>query len=653
MCLIALCMVTVMLTTNLQASQQPLTMVNTKTVFAHKKNEHVYWEALIQVANGNKEAALSIIEKFKDALPMTMPFSWQEKRPRTINAFFDKLFLDSVKYYPETLTFLGLFESIGIKEHNAQLTDISVERFVHSLEDAKKNLRLMNSYSYQDLSPDQKVSYETFSWLLNHEVAGEQFLFHNYSITQFSGILSGITIVLTQLHKIETMEDVEHYIARLTRIPYQIQQAAEFITLQEEKGILPPRFVVERVIDIIKKSTPEDIKENVFYAHLKQNLDKLNLEDKDALLEKVEMVIGRDVYAAYHMLENHFTMLLDKVQTNNGVWSLPDGDAYYAYMLQGQTTTDLSADEIYALGLQEVEKIHSEMRRILALENLNDPNKEVGALMQSLSENPQFYYPNTDDGRAKCVADFERIIERSRKELAHLFGLKPQIGVKMQRVPMHEEQCSPGAYYLPPSIDGSRAGVFYVNLRDMAEVPTYGMETLTIHEAEPRHHFQLALQSVVNIPILRKLGEYTAHAEGWALYAEKLAYEYGFYSSSFAQIGHLQDELMRAVRLVVDTGIHHKRWTREQAIDYMQKATGYHYKTVVSEVERYFVLPGQACAYKIGQLKILELRQRARKTLGDQFDIREFHDVILRTAAVPLTILEQVIDTYIENKLTP
>ncbi|HSW73680.1 MAG TPA: DUF885 domain-containing protein, partial [Candidatus Limnocylindria bacterium] len=293
--------------------------------------------------------------------------------------------------------------------------------------------------------------------------------------------------------------------------------------------------------------------------------------------------------------------------------------------------------------------IQAVMAAIFSTIGISTQDKSVGVLMQELSQDPQFYYPNTAAGRQECLTDYQTILERSRKELAHLFDLKPKMSVKIQQVPAHEELGKPMAYYFRPSMDGSRPGIFFANLRNMAEVPTYGMETLTIHEAEPGHHFQIALQQEMPLPIIRKITTYTAYAEGWALYTEKLAYEHGFYSSPYAQLGHLQDELLRAARLVIDTGIHHKRWSREQAIEYMKDVTGYHHDSAVTEVERYFVLPGQACAYKVGQLKILELRQRAKVALGDRFNIKEFHNVILKTATVPLTILESVIDEYIQK----
>jgi uncharacterized protein (DUF885 family) len=310
----------------------------------------------------------------------------------------------------------------------------------------------------------------------------------------------------------------------------------------------------------------------------------------------------------------------------------------------------LSADEIHALGLQEVAQIHQQMRQILKDEHLDDPDKDVVRLVQELAKNPELYFPDTVAGRKECLDGYQAILERSRKELGHLFDLKPRAGVTIQQVPEHEQDGAAAAYYIVPSIDGSRPGAFFANLSQLDEMPKYGMETLTIHEAEPGHHFQFAVQYEMDIPILRKMGMYTAYCEGWALYAEKLAYEHGFYSSAFAKLGHLQDELLRAARLVVDTGIHHKRWAREQAIAYMQQAIGYKYGMAFSEVERYFIMPGQACAYKIGQLKILELRKRAQQKLSTKFDIKEFHNVVLGVANVPLVILEEVVDQYIADK---
>jgi len=640
---------TIQSTQKIGASKQGIT--GSKALFAHKNNADHYWQALGLLATGDKEGALKVVEAIRNESPMSFARTWQEDQPHTIDDFFNKLFMSTVLRDPQALSELGLFESIGIRDHNAHLTDVSLDALQQNLEDAQENLRRLNQYRIEDLGHDQKISYKVFAWTLNHAVDGGKFILHDYKIHQMDGVLASLSALLTQFHAIETEQDVHNYIARLRAIPTQFAQITEVLAEQQIRGIVPPSFTVEKVITILKALTPEQVDQNIFYTHLQEQTTKINIPNRAAVLAQAHQVIADEVYPAYKMLQNFYTQQLDVAQANNGVWALPDGDAYYAYMLQHHTTTNLSADEIHALGIQEVKQIHAEMRKILASENRDDASKGVGVLVQELSKDPQFYYPNTQEGRTQCLADYVKILERSRKELGHLFDLKPQVGVSIQPVPAHEQEGMPGAYYFRPSMDGSRAGIFFANLRDMTEVPHYGMETLTIHEAEPGHHFQLALQAVMNIPMLRKNSGYTAYCEGWALYTEKLAYEHGFYSSSWSKLGHLRDELLRAARLVVDTGIHHKRWTREQAIEYMEQATGFHHNSAVTEVERYFVLPGQACAYKIGQLKILELRKRAKEQLGDKFDIKAFHNVVLGVAAVPLTVLEEAVDHYISAVL--
>ena len=621
------------------------------SVFAEKQHADLYWQALLEVAYGNKEAALKIVDAIRRDIPASITATWKDPKEDHIDAFFDKLFLDSVFHNAQMLSQLGLFESIGIYEHATELTDVSVQMLLKSFQDAQQNLAHLKSYPFEKLSEEQKISYKIFSWMLQHAVEGEKFLFHEYKINQLYGTPQELTPLFTQFHQLETLQDVENYIVRLGKIPQQFAQAQEYLEQQKDRGIVPPRFTVEKVITILRRTVEDAADKNIFYTHLQAQLTKLNLPNEHELLEKTRLVLEQDVYPAYHQLEEYFTQLRAVAQTNNGVWALPDGDEYYAYMLKYHTTTDLSADEIHELGLHEVAQIHRQMRQILKDENLNDPDKDVVVLVQELSKNPEFYFSNTPEGRNECLAGYQAILERSRKELGHLFSLKPRAGVTIQQVPQHEQDGARAAYYIVPSIDGSRPGTFFANLSLLDEMPKYGMETLTIHEAEPGHHFQFAVQYEMNIPILRKMGMHTAYAEGWALYAEKLAYEQDFYSSAFSKLGHLEDELLRAARLVVDTGIHHMRWTREQAIAYMQQAIGYKYGMASSEVERYFVMPGQACAYKVGQLKILELRKRAQEKLGAKFDIKEFHNVVLGVANVPLVVLEEVVDQYIAHKL--
>jgi uncharacterized protein (DUF885 family) len=605
----------------------------------------------MKMSHNDTKTATAIIEALNANSSLTATLAWKEHNPATIDELFDKLFLVYVAYDPQLISKLGLFEPLGIREHNAHLTDVSPEIMFHLLEAKKKLLEQLNIYTTASMTHEQVVSHKIFSWMLNHELAGEPFILHDYKINQMTGTLSDLTLLFTQIHLLKTTDDVRNYISRLTKIPAQLDQAVRMLQLQEKKGILPPRFTIEKVIATITQSLPEKPTNHLFYQHLAEQIAATTIDNQALLLAQAEEAITQSVIPAYNALLNQFKQLLELAHDNHGLWALPQGEAYYTYMLKFHTTTDLSADEIHNLGLKEVAQIQQAMRSILTTVGRTDATKPLGELMQELAQDRQFYYTNDDAGRAACLNDYRRILGRSRTALAHLFDIKPTTGVRIERMPLNEEAGNPAAYYCEPSIDGSRPGTFFANLRDMNELPKYGMETLTIHEAEPGHHFQIALQQEMDMPILRKMAIYTAYVEGWALYTEKLAYEEGFYSSPYMQLGHLQDELLRAARLVVDTGIHAKRWSREKAIEYMKETTGYHHNAAVTEVERYFVLPGQACAYKIGQLKILELRQRAKDALEKKFDIKKFHNVILTTGAVPLDILEEVIDQYIHDEL--
>lgn len=599
-------------------------------------------------AKTNKEIALNLAAKMKAGA------AGLNDDEKTLNDFLDNFFITTMRQAPQALSMLGLFESVGIRDHNAHLNDVSPEAIGHALTIRKHLSQQLKKYSPTDLSGDLRISYDVAQWSLDHALEGEPFLFHDYRVTQLIGILSDISSLMTQIHRLKDGQDVDHYLARLRAMPIQIYQTVDLLSHQEHEGIIAPTFALEKVIKIIRSLTPEIVSDHIFYKYLADHIAATNHHDSDTALTQAYEIIANHIYPAFSRLQNYVTHQMIHHRSCNGVWALPDGDNYYAYTLKRHTTTNLTADQIHELGLKEVARIHEQMRIIFESEGIIDPSKTVGQMVQELADNADFFYEQTEEGCKQCVADFESILERCRKELYPLFDLKPSAPVQVHPVPLHQQEGAPGAYYCDPSLDGSRPGVFFINLRDMKEVPKYGMETLAVHEAEPGHHFQLALQQEMDMHIGRKASAveclYTAYIEGWALYTERLAYEQGFYSSSWSKLGHLQDELLRAARLVVDTGIHKKRWTRDQAIEYMIQATGYHRNTVVTEVERYFVWPGQACSYKIGQLKILKLRTRAQDALGSKFDIRDFHNIVLAIGAVPLVVLEKAVDEYIDDK---
>jgi uncharacterized protein (DUF885 family) len=600
-----------------------------------------YWQALVQIAQNNQEQAQAIITALQARQIPSASITWKEPTSDAIDSFFDHYFIVEVSRDPQTLTALGLFEKLGVQDHNSHLNPVSPAHIKDRFTRKKHCLSLLEQYDYENLTDDQKLSYKIFRWLLTHGVEGEKFLFHDYFVNHMDGVIAELSMVMTQYHPLNTKDDVRTYIDRLRAIAEQLSQTIELLKHQKSSGIKPPDFALKKVMLVLEKTTPSDVTNCVFYTHLANALSKIDGINKKEILTQAHEILEHQVYPAYRKLHELCTQIVKEAPSNNGVWALPHGDEYYAHMLKHHTTTNLTADEIHQIGLQEVSKIHKLMRTILKSVGIKDSRKTVGELMHTLSKDPQHYFPNTAQGKQQCLQRFHSILERCNKELVPFFDMIPKAPLRIQQTPAHEEDGAPIAYYVPPSIDGSRPGTFFANLGNMATCPMYGMETLTVHEAVPGHHFQLSLQQEMDLPILRRIGNFNAYTEGWALYVEKLAYEKNFFSSPLDQLGHLQDELLRAVRLVVDTGIHSKRWSREKAIDYMYKATGYDMDAVVAEIERYFVLPGQACSYKIGQLKILELRKKLLKKQGKNFDIKKFHNVVLKLGACPLEILEE------------
>jgi uncharacterized protein (DUF885 family) len=392
-------------------------------------------------------------------------------------------------------------------------------------------------------------------------------------------------------------------------------------------------------------------KENILYTSFVEKLDKIPAESmaqavRERLLSEVDSAISAHVYPAYSTFITYYEQLQPKASGNNGVWALPDGEAFYNYAVRQHTTTEMSADEVHQLGLSEVARIEAEMNEILVAQGLAEGS--VGARVDQISKRPEQLYPDTDEGRAQIIADFQTIIDEIDAGLGDTFNVRPKAGVKVERVPEFREKTAPGAYYNPPAFDGSRPGIFYINLRNTAEIARFGMRTLAYHEAIPGHHFQTTIQQeLTGVPMFRKVLPFTAFSEGWALYTERLAWEMGFQKDPLDNLGRLQAEMFRAVRLVVDTGLHAKRWTREQAIAYMLEKTGMPQTDVVAEIERYLVNPGQALAYKVGMNKILELRERAKAALGTKFSLARFHDFVLTGGDMPLTQFEARIDGWI------
>ena len=573
-------------------------------------------------------------------------------KPVNINLFFGRTFLKFALQSPEMLSQIHVLESFGISGHNAHLDDESMAAGDRMFEQVREARKVLLTYADDDLSKQDRLSKRVMLSMADMMLEGEKYRYDNYPVNQLFGIQNNFPSFMESTHQVHSVGDAEDYISRLSEVGRQFDQVLDGLKHREELGVLPPQFVVTKVLEEMHKFVGTPPEKNILMVSLTDKMKQAGLDPDDqkrlALAARDEIV--RTVYPAYGRLIDYFTALDDKVSENNGVWALPDGDEYYAFAVRVFTTTDYTPQYIHDFGLREVDRIQGEILKILADQGWDVSGGFTDAI-SNLAKDPDFYYSDSAEGRQQILADYQAIIDEVSAGLDPYFDVKALTPVEVKRVPEFKEKTAPGAYYQPGAMDGSRPGQFFANLYDIKATPKYGMRTLAYHEAVPGHHFQLTVaQQQKQLPFFRRLIPIPAYSEGWGLYAERIAWELGFEKDPYDNIGRLQAELFRAVRLVVDTGIHYKRWSREQAIDYMLANTGMAESDVVAEIERYFVMPGQALAYKIGMTKILELRSLAQRELGDDFDIREFHNVVLTNGALPLNILEDVVKDWIAGK---
>ncbi len=590
-------------------------------------------------------------------------------KPFNIKHFYDKVFVEFAIDSPELTTAMGI--PVLYDRYKDELDDISDAKNWENFNKMKENYETLMSYDFDNQSEKNKLNTKILAFYIKGEMDSEPFFYHGYPVNQMGGVQNSLPSLMESAHKLEDKSDVEAYISRLSKFDTKFEQLKESLEISESKGIIPPKFIIARVLsemngfigtnDVLTNKELSNtivsfVKSNILYTNFEMKIDEiedLTQDEKDSFKQQVENEISTTVFGAYQSLINYFESLYDKATTDAGVWKLPDGNAYYQHQLKGSTTTDLSPEEVHQIGLSEVARIQHEMRDILVSEGYTDSTKTIGVTIQELNKEDRFLFPNTDEGRQMVIEEYDRILSEISAGLDDAFDIRPKAGLEVKRVPQFKEEGSAGAYYNAPAMDGSRGGVFYANLRNVHESVKFGMKTLAYHEGIPGHHFQIAIQSELEgVPVFRTIGLFSAYTEGWALYTERLAWELGFYDNDpFGNLGRLQAEMFRAVRLVVDTGIHYKKWTREEAIAYMVKNTGMTTTEVTTEIERYIVWPGQACSYKIGMIKILELREKAKAKLGDQFSLKEFHNVVLKNGAVPLAILEEIVDDYIARTL--
>lgn len=575
-----------------------------------------------------------------------------EDQSAAINAWFEEAWESEVARSPEQQTFLG-------RKTNYDQWDDPSDEFAqedHRIEQAKlAEMRAM--FDAGKLDASARLSYRLFEYSAERSEKAFPYRNHWYRFSHFRAPHSSAPAFLINQHKIDTVADAEAYIARLEGLKANFaghQKAAED---QFERGIYPPKWSYAKMIETAKNivtGAPFDNsgRPSTILADFTDKIGKLDASPaaKAALKKRAEAALLKSVRPAYQNLVAMFERQMAIASNDDGAWKLPEGDAYYNVQLERMTTTQMTADEIHDLGLREVARIHAEMDAIRKKVGFKGDLKAFFAFMRE-DKDKRFTYPDTDEGRERYLVEATAAIDAMRARLDELFITKPKADMIVKRVEPFREKSAGKAFYQRPAPDGSRPGVYYANLYEMAAMPTYQLEALAYHEGIPGHHMQIAIaQELEDVPSFRRFGGFTAYSEGWGLYSEWIAKEMGFYSDPYSDFGRLAMELWRAGRLVVDTGIHQKRWTRQQAIDWLIENTPNAEGDAESSIERYVVMPGQATAYKVGMLKIQELRARAEKKLGRKFDVREFHDAVLRNGAAPLAILEENIDAWIATK---
>ena len=587
----------------------------------------------------------------KNTVETTTSVAAEQTENERIDAWFEERFEAGVAKYPQFMT------QLGMKTDYDKWNDPSKVFYLNGLDETREELEyLKTNFDFDKLDESHKISYRLFEKNAKQDLDGADWWGYGYSFNQMFGQQSGIPSFLINYHRIDSIEDAQAYIARLNNVKTYLGQHVANSKASAAKGIQPPTFVYDYVIsdaeNVLQGAPFTEDGTSTLLADFEKKIsdEKLNLsaEDKDRLMKQASDALLTSFSPAYEGLIAEMKAQKANSTPDDGVWKLPKGDAFYKRRLSMMTTTDMTATEIHDLGLAEVARIHGEMREIMKTVGFEG---ELQDFFVHLKEDPAQTYEDSDAGRDAYLADATAMIDTMKGRLDEVFLRKPKADLEVKRVEAFREKSAGKAFYNRPAPDGSRPGRYYANLYRIGDMPKYQMEALAYHEGIPGHHMQLAIaQELEGIPKFRKFGGYTAYTEGWGLYSEFLPKEMGFYSDPYSDFGRLAMEIWRAARLVVDTGIHDKKWTRQQAIDYLLENTPNPEGDCIKAIERYIVMPGQATAYKIGMLKIQALREDAKSRLGDKFDIREYHEIVLAEGAVPLDILEERVEAWVKSK---
>ena len=594
---------------------------------------------------------------YKKLLFIILPFllfsctsNVDEEEVKKARQFFESVFQDTVLDSPEFQA------SLGYKSNYDKWDDITWQASRQRAYRAKDDLDyLEKNIDFDKLDENTKISYRLMVKRLQRKIDNDNFIFHNYLITHRGGKHSSIPSFLINYHRIDEEQDVKDYISRLRNVEPLMDDLILQLKLRQDVKKIAPAFVFPQAIktseNIISGYPFEETKkQNVIYEDFMKKLNALEMSDALKLRYQSEMeaVLVTIVNYSYRKLITFLEEQQKLADNNHGVWKYEDGAEYYQHTLDGYTTLGLTAEEIHEIGLSEVERIHGEIYDIMEKVNFDGTLKEFFDFMR---EDDQFYYPEGPKGRQMYLDQVQVVVDTLSNRIEELFYGLPSIPLQVKAVEAYREASAGIAFYQRGQADGSRPGTYYANLYRMRDMPIYKLENLAYHEAIPGHHMQISIQlEVEDMPSFRKYGGYSVYAEGWALYSETLPKEIGLYKDPYSDFGRLSGELWRACRLVVDTGVHHYRWTREEGIDYYMNNTANPEGDCIGMVERHIVWPGQAVSYKIGMIKVQELRAYAEQELGDKFSIQEFHDVVLRNGSVTMDILEDIVYSWVDSK---
>jgi uncharacterized protein (DUF885 family) len=573
------------------------------------------------------------------------------KAEAELTAAMDYFYNETVLANPELRTSFGLDKG-EYASAKSKLQDRSAAGVKKDQDLNRAGLARLKKVDRQALTPSGRAGYDSFDYLYTVVVGAYDAFDYGtfswpepYSVHQLGGTYRSIPDFLHNQHTIATREDAEAYLSRVSAFAKELDHESERLRAEYAMGVTPPDFVVDRTVALMDGMLAQKAAQTSLVKSIESRTREHAIAGDWAA--RATRIVEQEVQPALKRQRDRIAATRAKAADQGGVWRLPKGEAYYNYALKYATTTSVSAEEIHRMGLEQMAELSARADEILKSQGMSKGT--VGERLAALQTDKRFIYPNTDAGKQELLAYLNDGMQKIQARLPEYFGKIPKAKVEIRRVPQDIEAAATGGYYQPPALDGSRPGAYYINLRDTAETPRWSLMTLTAHEASPGHHHQLALaQESTGIHPMRRLSLFSAYSEGWGLYAEQLADEMGVYEGDpFGRLGYLRSYMFRAARLVVDSGLHHKRWSREQGINYMVDTLGDHPAAVTTEVERYCVWPGQATSYKVGQVQWLKLREQARKKLGSRFDIRGFHDTALAAGTVPLAVLERLINEWV------